>query len=222
MKRQQLKFPYRWEDRRPEIAQGVFFIPGYYFAHREWRLPTWDLIFGNDAPVIVEYGAGNGTWIIDKAADDSKNWVAVERRFDRVQKIWNKMQNRQLKNLFVVCGEAEVFTKNYLHSNSVEQVFINFPDPWPKVKHAKLRLFQASFIEDLNQVLKSPGEMVVVTDDKKYGEQILGTVLSNSLWNSVFPDPYFVTEWDGYVTSYFHTLWLEKGRTIYYFHFKKS
>src|SRR6185437_14908688 len=103
MKPKHLKFPYRWEDRRPLLADQVLFIPDHYQAHDSWVFPGWKAIFGNSHPVILEYCAGNGTWIVEKAKTSLEhNWVAVEWRFDRVQKIWSKIKNEGLSNLLVV------------------------------------------------------------------------------------------------------------------------
>ena len=72
MQPKHLKFPYTWNERRPEIRDGVFFIPDYYDKHKEWQLPKWEAIFGNTNPVVIEYCTGNGTWIAEKAKDKTE------------------------------------------------------------------------------------------------------------------------------------------------------
>jgi tRNA (guanine-N7-)-methyltransferase len=222
MKPNDLKFPYSWEERRPLLADGVLYVPEFYDRHREWVFPGWPAIFGNDKPVVIEFCTGNGTWIAEKAKDTSKNWVAVEWWFERVRKIWSKRENYGLDNLFIVCGEAQTFAREYLGNETVDEVYINFPDPWPKEKHAKKRLFQPPFIEQLARTVKPSGLLTVVTDDPPYSEQLSKVIRAHPQWNSCFPEPYFVTEWENYGESYFDTLWREKGKTIHYFQFKKS
>jgi tRNA (guanine-N7-)-methyltransferase len=222
MQTKNLKFPYTWQERRPEIHEGVLFIPDYYDKHEEWTLPSWEVLFGNTNPVVIEYCSGNGTWIAEKAKDKSKNWIAVEWRFDRVQKIWSKKKKQQLDNLFVVCGDANIFIAKYLKDASIDGVYVNFPDPWPKEKHAKNRLFQPPFIKELTRTVKSGAPFTVVTDDPPYGQQLTNVVLESGTWNPVFADPYFVTEWDGYGASFFDSLWREKGREIKYYQFQKK
>ena len=222
MKMERLKFPYRWEERRPEVAQDVLFIPDYYERHQEWEFPTWEKIFGNSNPVVIEYCSGNGTWIADKAQDKQYNWVAVEWRFERVQKIWAKKKRRGLDNLFIVCGDANIFIRDYLKDVTVDGVYVNFPDPWPKDRHAKNRLFQAPFIADLHRTLKPAAHFTVVTDDAPYGQQLTDVVFQNGGWDAVFPSPYYVNTWEGYGASYFDSLWRDKGREIKYFQFLKK
>lgn len=222
MQPKHLKFPYPWQERRPEICDGVFFIPDHYDKHHAFKFPEWDTIFGNSNPVAIEYCSGNGTWIADKCKDKRINWVAVEWRFERVQKIWSKKKNYGLDNLFIVCGDAQIFIREYLKTASVSEVYINFPDPWPKEKHAKNRLFQPPFIAEMSRTMVQSAPLTVVTDDPPYGQQLVEVVLANSAWSAVHPFPHYRTEWDGYGTSYFEGLWRGKGREIRYFQFVKQ
>jgi len=225
MKPKNLKFPFTWEERRPLFLDRVLFVPQYYDRHHEWKFPGWDHkdFFGKKGKVYVEYCAGNGAWIVDKASQfPDIHWVAVEKKFERVRKIWSKMQNDHLTNLIIVSGEALTFTQQYLPDHCVDGIYVNFPDPWPKEKHAKHRLIQESFVKEITRVVKDSGFATYVTDARVYSEQMIQEMLQNSSWRSHFPSPYFVTEWIDYGVSYFGDLWREKGRTIYYMQFLKT
>src|ERR1700731_3962169 len=138
MKPKDLKRLFTFEERRPLLADQVFYVPYYYEAYENYALPPLCNLFGNEYPICVEYCSGNGDWILERAKlNPEKNWIAVEKRFDRVQKIWSKLKNRGISNLFVVCGEAFTFTRFYLLNGAIEEVYINFPDPWPKHCHTK-------------------------------------------------------------------------------------
>jgi tRNA (guanine-N7-)-methyltransferase len=222
MKPKNLKCPFTWETRRPLLTDGVLFVPQYYQNHAEWGVLNLEdpEVFKRPAPVVVEYCSGNGAWIIEKARQHPEwNWVAVEKRFDRVRKIWSKARNLKLENLLVVCGEALEFTRYYLPSQCLLASYINFPDPWPKEKHAKHRLFQGAFISEMSRVVSPDGVATVVTDDPIWAERISHAMQKTQEWRSKFAAPYFVTEWPDYGSSYFNELWLEKGRTIHYMQF---
>ncbi len=222
MQPKNLKFPYTWEERHPEIKDGVLFVPDHYDQHQEWALPPWEEIFGNSNPVIIEYCTGNGTWIAEKAKDKSKNWIAVEWRFERVQKIWSKKKNQQLDNLFIVCGDAQIFIREYLKDQSINGVYVNFPDPWPKERHAKNRLFQTPFMKELSRTAKNGALLTVATDDPPYSEQLREVALGSGEWDPVFEAPHYVTSWEEYGASYFDSLWRGKGREIRYFQFTRK
>ncbi len=220
MKPKDLKSVFTWEERRPLIKDKILYVPEYYFEHEKFVMPTLDTIFHNTNPVNLEYCSGNGDWIIERAkADPSKNWIGVEKQFKRVKKIWSKRENQGLKNLLIVCGEAHTFSKYYLHDNSIDSSYINFPDPWPKDKHAKNRLIKSLFLDELTRVLKHSSTLTVVTDDCDYKEQVINTCLDHDMFSSSHPEPYFITDLEDYGYSYFHDLWKRLGRTIHHMNF---
>lgn len=225
MKPKDLKCPFKWEDRRPHIYERVLFVPEYYDRHQEWKFPGWESpeVFGRSGPIEVEYCTGNGAWIIEKAiAHPDRLWVAVERQFDRVRKIWSKMRNFNLTNLFIVCGEGLTFTQFYVPDRSFQKIYINFPDPWPKEKHSKNRLIKEPFISEIARAADYDATVTMVTDHATYMQQITESMRENPSWRSAFPDPYYVTEWEGYGTSYFDELWRTQGQVIHYMHYQKN
>lgn len=217
MKPKDLKKLFTFDERRPAFDDCIFYVPYYYAHYQEFVPPTFVEFFGNQHPVCVEYCSGNGDWIIEKAASNpDKNWIAVERRFDRVRKIWSKLKNQQLKNILVVSGEAETFTHHYLQDHVLEAVYINFPDPWPKMKHAKNRLLQIPFLNELARVLAPRKTLTVVTDDFPYLEQTVSELCSHPRFLPFFSAPYYQLELPGYGSSWFENLWRARGREIHY------
>ncbi len=171
MKPKDLKHPFLWEERRPLIEGRVFYVPDYYQEHHLFTFPIFEdpQIFGNTLPVHLEYCSGNGTWIVEKAlSHPDTNWIAVERDFERVRKIVSKAHNENLSNLFVISGEAFTFTKHYVRDHSVERIYVNFPDPWPKEKHLDRRLLQSGFFRLLSTRLDEGGELWLTTDHEEY------------------------------------------------------
>ena len=216
MKPKDLKSPFSFEERRPCIQERILYVPTYYSKHGEFSFPPWQELFGNDRPVHVEYCSGNGEWILERAkAHPEVNWVAVEMKFDRVRKIHSKRTNENVPNLFIVCGEAQVFTREYLHPKSVEMMYVNFPDPWPKDRHAKHRLIQAPFMSDVLTVMKPGGRAQLVSDAKDYIEQMKEEIGKVSEWEKVEHE-----NQTAYGTSYFDRLWRSLGRAIYYLEYR--
>lgn len=194
-------------------------------ATSTFSFPSWDHpdIFGNSNPVKIEFCSGNGQWIAQRAAaDPSANWVAVEMKFGRTRKIWAKIKNLELENLFVVNGEAEQASQLYFPKNSVHEIFINFPDPWPKRRHERHRLVKPAFVIAMAELLTENGTVTIVTDDASYSEWTLNIFKNSPLFVCNLPSPYYTTNWPDYGHSYFEALWREKGRTIRYHHFQKA
>lgn len=220
-----LKPPFSWDRRLVLLHDRVWYIPERCASAEPFIFNGWSAseFFGNDNPVHIEYCSGNGAWIADKAvAHPDINWVAVEKKFVRSRKIWSKIKNLELNNLIVICGEAANATRRYIAEETIGDIFINFPDPWPKTRHAKHRLMQTSFVEDVRRILKVGGALTLVTDDPEYSREAIAVMVNHPGFKSQFPDPYYTTEWEGYGGSYFEQLWREKGRIIRYHRFVKE
>lgn len=219
MATQELHFPYSWEERRPLYHKGIFFVPSFYFEHDRGALPPFAELFQNDHPISMELCSGNGEWVIQQALSDrGRNWISVEKKFCRVKKIWSKMRQHNLKNLLLVRGEAEDFLAHYLPDRSCRSIYINFPDPWPKERHAKNRLIKQPFIDQMRRILSPEGRLLIVTDDIPYTESIIDS-MHKSQWQSRHPEPFFITSMPGYGSSFFERLWKDKGKEIRYMEF---
>lgn len=221
MRYEQLKLPYSWEERYPFFLDRVFFIPDYFYEHHNYPIPGFKELFGNLNPISIEFCSGHGHWIIERAKNEpNKNWIAIEKRFDRAKKIYAKLKAHQLSNMLIVCGEAFTFAKFYILSKSIHEIFINFPDPWPKNKHTKHRLMQKEFMTELARILIDCGEVTFVTDDANYLNQTLKNFQSMFHFIPKYPPPYYVNTLDGYGSSYFEILWRKEQKEIYYTQFK--
>lgn len=224
MKPEALKPSPAWGEKKIWIEDRVWYVPGRS-SETPFTFPGWqaELVFGNSNPVCVEYCSGNGAWVAARAGVQRHlNWVAVERKFSRVRKIWSKVKNDNLPNLLILCGEGQNATNHYFPSESVHHVYVNFPDPWPKKRHFKNRIINAAFAQDVWRILEPNGILTIVTDDPGYSEWIVDVVLKHGGWQSLHPDPFYATECVDYGTSYFEELWRSKGLTIRYHQFKKQ
>lgn len=221
MKPKDLKTPFTFEKRHLLLEEGLFYLPEYIENNASFFFPPWSdvRIFGNDAPVVVEFCAGNGHWIEEKSkSEKTKNWVAIEKRFDRVRKIWSKKKNHALDNLFIVCGEGHTFIRQFVVPSSVAEVYINFPDPWPKQRHAKHRIMKEGFLIEIARILRQGGQVHFVTDDDDY------LAITRDLFkkNGDYCDEKFMINPVNYGSSYFDDLWREKGRSIYHVQYTRK
>lgn len=191
----------------PLADPATFHFPGWYAEN----------VFTHQGEICIEYCSGNGTWIAEKAAaHPEKNWLAVEKRFDRTRKIWSKIKNLQLPNLIVAFAEGLALSQTYLPTSTVSEIYVNFPDPWPKQRHAKHRIMNPLFLHEAARVLKPEGRLIFVTDDEPYSTQFLQTVAEQTELAQTLPPPGYSDPPEGYGTSFFDSLFRGQGKPIYY------
>ena len=201
----------------------MLFIPEFYQKHEEFGALDLNKIFDSKNPIYIEYCSGNGQWIIEQAERHPEiNWIGVEKQFRRARQIYAKGQNRNLSNLLIVSGEALTFSRYYLAEAVADQSFVNFPDPWPKDRHAKHRLITPTFAAELTRVLKPNAKSLFVTDHEIYAQQMIEVMQAEKRFAPCAPAPYFVTDWKGYGSSFFGSLWKNLGRTIHYIEYKNG
>jgi tRNA (guanine-N7-)-methyltransferase len=79
-----------------------------------------------------------------------------------------KIQRAGLTNARLIRVEAGYFVSKLIPDNSIAAYHVLFPDPWPKRRHAKNRLFQPAFVTELDRTLGKGGVVNVATDDLDY------------------------------------------------------
>ncbi|MCE0484673.1 MAG: tRNA (guanosine(46)-N7)-methyltransferase TrmB [Methylacidiphilales bacterium] len=131
----------------------------------------WRELFGNDHPVELDLGAGDGGFALAYAQQHPEiNLLAVERLLGRVRKIAKRAARAKVTNLRVLRLEFGYTVRYLLPPQSVSVAHILFPDPWPKRRHWPRRLIQPDFIRDLAAAFKTGGELRFTTDHEHYFE----------------------------------------------------
>ena len=131
----------------------------------------WRAIFGNDHPVELDLGAGDGGFAIAYAKQHPEiNLLAIERLLGRVRKIEKRTARAGLANVRVLRLEFGYTVRYLLPPGSISVAHILFPDPWPKRRHWDRRLVQPDFVRDLAMALRPGGEFRFTTDHAHYFE----------------------------------------------------
>ena len=146
----------------------------------DWPL-DWQGIFERRAPLVVEIGFGNGLFLMDQAKrNPDANVLGIELSWGWVQHLARSLDHARLAHVRLIHGEAEVILQYLLRSHSIREIFINFPDPWPKKRHHTRRLIQTGVIELLHDRLTIGGQVTIVTDQPDYAAWIAAILESQA------------------------------------------
>jgi tRNA (guanine-N7-)-methyltransferase len=130
-------------------------------------------LFGRDAPVHVDLGCGDGSFLKALAADKPQiNFLGIERLLRRVQSSSRKAVD--LPNVRVVRSETMFVLQHLLPAESIECFYLLFPDPWPKRRHHRRRIVTAEFLNVIASRLTNSGSLLIATDDSGYFAAITG------------------------------------------------
>lgn len=176
-------------------------------------------IFGNDAPVHIEIGCGKGNFACGMAKKHPDvNFIAVERVADvcciALEKAKASADERESDNLRFLIGDARILGEN-IKPHSLDCVYLNFSDPWPKKGHAKRRLTHRSFLELYKNLLKEDGILRLKTDNTglfDFSLEEFEAVGATVLWQT--RDLHNSDRSDGNVMTEYEKNFSEKGFSI--------
>lgn len=125
--------------------------------------------FSQERPIHLEIGCGKGDFAVGMAAaNPDQNWIAMERVADVACLALEKAmraKNTRPDNLRFLIGDARN-AAIWFPANSVDCIYLNFSDPWPKKGYAKRRLTYRSFLEQYRIILKDGGLLRLKTDNE--------------------------------------------------------
>ena len=128
-------------------------------------------LFGRSAPLHVDLGCGDGSFLCEMAQQFPKrNFLGIDRLTKRVEKVRGKAE--KIENVRVLRADTLFAVRYLLPKNSVETFYLLFPDPWPKRRHQSRRIFTRDFLEAIAVALEKHGILRVATDQFDYFYQI--------------------------------------------------
>lgn len=169
-------------------------------------------------PLIVDLGCGAGNFLRDLAKSRPEaRFVGFELRYKRLVKGALKFKKQAITNIRLVQARAEDI-HCWLPENSAAEMYVNFPDPWPKNRHRKHRLLNERFLITMRRLLTPDGSFIFKTDHQDYFKHVVEqlrtcpyyemTEYSEDLHNSEYNESNILTE--------FELLFKTKGFPVYY------
>lgn len=154
----------------------------YLLAPPDEQVVDVSTLFDRQAPVVLDVGFGMGKALLAQAqAAPELNFIGVDVYAPGVGALLADIDSHGLTNLRVWHADAmEVLT--VLPTDSIQRVQLFFPDPWPKNRHAKRRLLQQPFLDQVMRVLKRQGCFHMATDWQPYAWQAMALLEQQVGW----------------------------------------
>jgi len=126
--------------------------------------------------IVLELGCGRGHYTLELAeADSGRNFIGMDRKGDRIWWAAQEALENQMKNVAFVREHIEKLD-DIFEPGEVDEIWITFPDPYPKPSKANRRLIAPNFLDIYAKVLKPGGRVHFKTDNDslfEYGLEVL-------------------------------------------------
>ncbi len=191
----------------------------------ENALPEFSIELDNPYKLIpphsarfLEIGFGMGDNIVNMAiASPGKYFIGAEPYKNGIVRVLRNIKEHELKNLLIWPDDVSLLLPA-LPDNSLNGIYVLFPDPWPKRRHQKRRLVNEDFILMLSQKLARECKLYFASDVKDYAEEVLRLLLCcknlQASGSGALDSEYFSTK--------YHSKALEKNSaTVTFLQFQK-
>ncbi len=154
-------------------------------ASLEAPLPV-DELFDPARPLEVDCGCGKGRFLMARAAaHPDVQFLGIDRMLGRTQKLDRKIVRAGLANVKLLRMEAFYSLQQLLPPHRARTIYIFFPDPWPKRRHHRRRLFGPEFRDVLWTRLVPGGTVQVATDHLDYFADIRKCLAADARFREV-------------------------------------
>jgi len=195
----------------------------YILYEPQLSWPTdWTAVFHRDAPLVIEIGFGGGHFLIDLTQKRPfANILGMEISLPSLRRGAQKAKVAGLRNVRVMQSNAWYVLWTLCEPQTVDAVFINFPDPWPKSHHHRRRIISERFLHLLATRMTPGGTLDVATDHAEYAEWITERLARTPYFDSR-QATVFVTEDHERLRTKYELTAIAEGRTCHYYKFQRN
>ena len=200
---------------RPGAAEMLAAHPNFVISDPTLWKGKWNELFENDHPIHIEIGMGKGQFITGMAkAHPEINYIGVEMQVSVVSIALDKLIEQPLPNLKLLHVDGSALTE-YFADSEVDQIYLNFSDPWPKKRHEKRRLTYKTFLAVDEQILRPNGEIHFKTDNQGLFEYSLASfsqygMIIKQVWLDLHQ-----SQFEGNIMTEYEEKFSSKGQRIY-------
>lgn len=179
--------------------------------------------FKNSNPLYVEIGCGKGKFLNTISKENSRrNFIGIEGNESVALRALEKVKEDDLKNVLIIPSVLKDVDL-WFREESIEGIYLNFSDPWPKDRHEKRRLTSKAYVKSFYRILKNGGFIELKTDNDSLYEFSLKTLKEGNF--KIAEEAYDLYESsfkENNVTTEYEEKFKERGLKIHYLKAEKS
>lgn len=185
-------------------------------------------LFEDVDAVQLEIGFGGGEHLAQCAATHSSvGFIGCEHYVDGVAKLVATVEREGLRNVRLHAHDARDLV-DALTPASLSRVYLLYPDPWPKKRHHKRRLFSDDMLDGLGRAMRSGAELRVASDIEDYIRHCLSVVAARRrrgatdfVWTARRKAEW-LAPWTGWPGTRYEAKALREGRRPQYLIFRRA
>ena len=149
---------------REKIDNSKYIINNY----KEYK-GKYNTVFSNDNPICIEIGTGKGKFIKELALlNPNINYIGIEKYDSVLVRALEKVEEEDIPNLRYISMDATEIENAF--EKEIDTIYLNFSDPWPKVRHTDRRLTSKRFLQRYDNLFKGVKHIIFKTDNRKLFE----------------------------------------------------
>ena len=150
--------------RQPEVKEKLKQYANLLVSDPSFYKGNWRQRMAPCGKLVLEIGMGRGVFINTLAAlHPEHNYIGLDFREEMVYEGIAFLQGKEPQNLRFLWQLAQNLPAMFAPSE-LDRIHLNFPDPWPKKRHAKRRLVHKNFLAIYRQILAPQGDLWLKTD----------------------------------------------------------
>ena len=140
-------------------------------------------ILVSQSAFLWEVGCGHGHFLTEYAAVHPQTvCIGVDLASDRIGRAVRKRDRSKLDNLHFIRAEARLFLEAIPAAVRISNLFVLFPDPWPKLRHHKHRVLQPEFLAAVAERAQPGCRLHFRTDYQPYFAEVRSSIANSVAW----------------------------------------
>jgi len=213
--------------KNPYVRKMYNEYAGWVFDEQEapslkghWRTKAFQATLSHS--LNVEIGSGAGDHFAHLAVHHiDRLYLAVEMKYKPLIQTVRKVVRNNCSNAKVIRYNGRLLNQIFGY-REINNVYIHFPDPWPKKRHHKHRLIHPDFVKILHSLQQAGSFVEIKTDSSAYIQDIQQIFHLSAYQQMVFSSDWNKERGEEDVMTFFENIFAQKGTPVYYLRYVKK